>query len=481
MPNGLPVGQPARCRLMLPSAGQIQNYQQAEGFLSSGRLLLQPFRHYSGIPTVVKMPLKVFGLPWDQATRAVCMLLDDSFIQYEYHSVNDSHQHEATLARPALAIPTIDDNGFRLSEGAAILTYLAESKALTTVYPTDLRLRANIQYWLHWNHANTHVSSTKIVSCVLMKRPIHADHKTALAHALAVLNEHLASRGFLTGDVITLADYVILPELDQIEFLGREVFDLSPFTHVMRYLTAASFAMYSYAKNGATAKSFFDDLKHAHVPKMLKLYGSPCCQLSRGLMMVLEEASIPYDFENVNIMEKESKKPAHHLDVTSVIPTIDDNGFCLGETATIIQYLADTRGLGPYLPDDPQVKAKILYWIHWTQLHLSKTTTKLKQSSAQQHSEEEAEKSINGTSVEFLCGHLEKLARPFVAGTGRPTVADLILLPQLDQLGGCGDLFDLTSYPQLNRYIDACRHDIKSYAKNAEIARAATDSVVIPK
>jgi glutathione S-transferase len=64
----------------------------------------------------------------------------------------------------------------------------------------------------------------------------------------------------------------------------------------------------------------------------------------------------------------------------------------------------------------------------------------------------------------------------FVASEEHPTIADLFLLPELDQLGGdfhMGEcLFDWSPYPNVERYVMDLIHVLPSYAQNKAVAVA---------
>lgn len=55
-------------------------------------------------------------------------------------------------------VPSIDDNGFFLSESVAIVRYLArENKVADHWYPTDSEKQARVDEYLEWQHLNTRI------------------------------------------------------------------------------------------------------------------------------------------------------------------------------------------------------------------------------------------------------------------------------------------------------------------------------------
>ncbi len=112
-------------------------------------------------------------------------------------------------------VPTLDDDGFVLWESRAIMTYLADKAAADTVYPRELRARADVNHWLFWDA----VHFSPAVQLLTFERVIKSlfgmgtpDAKEIergermLAPLLHVLDGHLADREWLCGTAPTLAD-----------------------------------------------------------------------------------------------------------------------------------------------------------------------------------------------------------------------------------------------------------------------------------
>src|SRR3979490_2366747 len=57
---------------------------------------------------------------------------------------------------PNSRVPTIDDDGFVLWESNAIVRYLAAKHGAGSLWPSDLRQRADSDRWMDW--ASNHVS-----------------------------------------------------------------------------------------------------------------------------------------------------------------------------------------------------------------------------------------------------------------------------------------------------------------------------------
>mgnify|MGYP003348976259 CR=1 FL=1 len=81
------------------------------------------------------------------------LLAADEGIALDYQLVDlfkGEHKQAAYLAiNPSGAVPTLEDNGFRLTESSAILKYLADMKG-SAAYPADARKRARVNELMDW-------------------------------------------------------------------------------------------------------------------------------------------------------------------------------------------------------------------------------------------------------------------------------------------------------------------------------------------
>jgi glutathione S-transferase len=58
------------------------------------------------------------------------------------------------------------------------------------------------------------------------------------------------------------------------------------------------------------------------------------------------------------------------LNPNGLVPVIEDDGFVLWESNSIVRYLAATRGLGMLCPADPRERADAERWMDWQLCHL---------------------------------------------------------------------------------------------------------------
>mmetsp|Transcript_12327 Transcript_12327/g.18685 ORF Transcript_12327/g.18685 Transcript_12327/m.18685 type:complete len:224 (+) Transcript_12327:81-752(+) len=195
---------------------------------------------------------KLHFFPLSQPSRSVRMLCREANIDVEEVEINimsgENKKPEYLAVNPTGLVPFLEDGDLGLSEGAAILTYLAESRKLTSWYPEDLRVRAKVNQWLHWNHTNTRMSTSKLlVPAVILKMEIKEADMEAMKRSLSFLDTHLENNTFVAGtEAPTIADLIILPELDQIHTDAFGLLDLTPYSHIMRYIGALKAALNSY-------------------------------------------------------------------------------------------------------------------------------------------------------------------------------------------------------------------------------------------
>ena len=71
------------------------------------------------------------------------------------HTGEHLQNEDFAKVSPSKTVPAIDDNGFALSESAAIMTYLVDKYSLPDHwYPRDPKRRARVDEYMHWHHGN---------------------------------------------------------------------------------------------------------------------------------------------------------------------------------------------------------------------------------------------------------------------------------------------------------------------------------------
>lgn len=196
-------------------------------------------------------PLILYGVPFSQPVRAVMWLLLMKRVLFEMVLINpgskgdNGSRHPDYLAKnPGGTIPCIEepDTGFTLGEAHAIMTYLARTHGWTDLYPDDEKVRARIDQYLNYHHRNIRDASVGLIAPKMRKdlniaELVQENAKRTLTGALTVLDTYyLADNKYLIGDDLTLADLAAYVEIGQLQPQFTNVFDLSPFANVQRWL-----------------------------------------------------------------------------------------------------------------------------------------------------------------------------------------------------------------------------------------------------
>ncbi len=125
--------------------------------------------------------MKLYMHPISTAARPVRLLIAENGIKCDEEMVDilkgDHYQEPYASISPNRLVPMLEDGDLRLTEGSAILKYLAEKYDLPS-YPKDLKKRAKINEMMDWlpSFIGTLVtgwstlSSFRTTSAVVMRR-----------------------------------------------------------------------------------------------------------------------------------------------------------------------------------------------------------------------------------------------------------------------------------------------------------------------
>jgi glutathione S-transferase len=122
---------------------------------------------------------------------------------------------------PNSLVPTIEDEGFVLWESHTIVRYLAVKHAAGTLWPTDLRMRADAERWMDW--AFTFQNAMRDVFWGLIRTPpekrdmkaIEAGAKRSAELLQGVLERNLENRNYVSGASFTMGDIPIGAEVQR--------------------------------------------------------------------------------------------------------------------------------------------------------------------------------------------------------------------------------------------------------------------------
>jgi glutathione S-transferase len=119
-------------------------------------------------------------------------------------------------------VPLLEDDGFYLSESHAIMQYLADKAGAASIYPTDLRARADVDRWLFWsaNHFSPAIGvlnwENQIKRIIGAGDPDPVELKRGgrlVSESARILDAHLAGKEWVTEGRVTLADLALAAPL----------------------------------------------------------------------------------------------------------------------------------------------------------------------------------------------------------------------------------------------------------------------------
>jgi glutathione S-transferase len=145
----------------------------------------------------------------------------------------EHHSEAYVKVNPNRLVPTLDDDGFLLTESSAILKYLAE-KVNSPLYPKELKARARVNEAMDWFNTNFY----RDYGYNLVYPQIYPHHKRPtdeinggtvkwgldkVLFSLGILNDHMLQDGYVAGPEMTIADIfgaqlISLGELLRFEF-----------------------------------------------------------------------------------------------------------------------------------------------------------------------------------------------------------------------------------------------------------------------
>jgi glutathione S-transferase len=181
------------------------------------------------------MALIIYGSPRSRTMRTLWMA-EELGLSYEHRPLawDDPwlKSDEFLDLNPAGSVPTIDDDGFALSESMAINLYLAKRYG-GALYPRTPTAEAETWRWSLW--AQAHLEAwLQMDEPVLRLRGGDPEGWRSLVHmSLTTLERALAARVWLTGDAFTVADLNVAGVLSPSRV---DAVDLTAFNHVSDWL-----------------------------------------------------------------------------------------------------------------------------------------------------------------------------------------------------------------------------------------------------
>lgn len=187
--------------------------------------------------------LKIYGFDVSTWSNRVRFTANSLGLDYDYVRVDllgGKGQTKDYLAiHPAGKVPAIDDDGFVLFESGAITRYLAD-KAESSVYPSDLRKRAQVEQWTEFAAQHIAKAMERVFFNQVLYKVMNVENDENslregikfMGRFLPVVNAQLEKCRHFAMDELTLADFVLLAWLDPSELCDV---DLSGYPNITEW------------------------------------------------------------------------------------------------------------------------------------------------------------------------------------------------------------------------------------------------------
>lgn len=110
---------------------------------------------------------------------------------------------------------------------------------------------------------------------------------------------------------------------------------------------------------------------------MLHLYGTPLSTCTNKVIYLANFLKIPFEFHLVNLGNGEHLTPDFlQLNPYGKVPAINDNGFKLAESNTIMRYLAEKQSASSY-PSDLNQRTLVNQWLDYISQHVAIEMSKM--------------------------------------------------------------------------------------------------------
>jgi len=182
----------------------------------------------------------------------------------------------------------------------------------------------------------------------------------------------------------------------------------------------------------------------------LKVYADLGSPFSRAVILFCRVNGIEYEYVHIRVLAKQTRTPEFaKINPTQKVPCIDEDGFKLRESVTIMRYLATTRNVADHwYPKDPKRRAVIDSILDWIPLNITAGWGPLLQSQVLAKTPGvgkllnlETNEKLEERSEKTLLTGLDLVETVMLSGPGKflengdePSLADIVLICQLKQL-----------------------------------------------
>jgi len=138
-------------------------------------------------------------------------------------------------------VPVLEDDGMLLWESCAIMQYLADKAGAADLYPAGLKERADVNRWMFFAAQHFAPAIGILTWEYLWKKfvtgedadPVEVRKGETYVHEhAAVLDKHLATRQWLSGDHLTLADFAVAAPM---MYVSRAKVPVDQYPHLLAW------------------------------------------------------------------------------------------------------------------------------------------------------------------------------------------------------------------------------------------------------
>lgn len=180
-----------------------------------------------------------------RAVAAFCQLAQiPHFVVQTDVLTGETRSQEYRELNPNRLVPTIKHGEVVLYESGAILAYLAGAFEVEEHwYPRDVRVRARVNWYLHWHHGNLRLGCGSYFYRMFVKPrlsgrelpiPYKAELEALQIRSLKRLDAILSQNKYLAGTLKpTIADVQCICELTQLFIIGK---DYREYPHLAKWM-----------------------------------------------------------------------------------------------------------------------------------------------------------------------------------------------------------------------------------------------------
>lgn len=188
---------------------------------------------------------------------------------------------------------------------------------------------------------------------------------------------------------------------------------------------------------------------------MLKLHGMPLSTRVNKVVFLLNHLKQKFKFIEVDLFKGETRGDAYSkISINRKIPCLEDEGFYISESNTILRYLCQKYN-NPLYPENLKQRCEVDQWLDFISIHIEEQVNRLvyQMFVAPHVGVHPSERALKEASY-LLSYHLPSVEKQlqlkdYLTGDTL-TIADICLLAALDPIELIGE--DLSTYPSLIKW-----------------------------